>query len=419
VFPGGERFEVLVDASTALPRFHETVYAVATLRARDSAVATIQNNNKSLQALHLALAAMGTNLEARLTNANVFGSSELIGLARHLRKPIKQLRVEIGRGDYVPTPGRIASLENVRAKVPQRSSQSNTVSRAVSNARLRDAISYIIWRYQFELESCAQGSDRQRRFGDAIKTTERFLRLQRRVRGRSKVGKREGLSKPTLDLLREVIAPDSDQNPWPNPFCRARNEIILMLGLDLGLRIGEILGICIEDLNLSLRRVLIRRRADDPDDPRPDQPNGKTADRVLSYNEELAQRIEDYIIHLRSEIPGADDHSFLIVATYSGKPLGRSAAKKVYSVLRTKVPRLPKDLSSHVSRHTFNDELSDTMDEQRVPEAKEAKLRNYLNGWSDQSTTAETYTRRHTRRKANEISLAVQRRSVPKGGASE
>jgi hypothetical protein len=49
------------------------------------------------------------------------------------------------------------------------------------------------------------------------------------------------------------------------------------------------------------------------------------------------------------------------------------------------------------------------MDANKVGEDAEKKARSYLMGWSETSGTAATYTRRHIRKKAQEVSLQLQK----------
>lgn len=84
------------------------------------------------------------------------------------------------------------------------------------------------------------------------------------------------------------------------------------------------------------------------------------------------------------------------------------ALNKVFNVLREKCPELPTSLSPHVMRHSWNDRFSEEMDKRQTAEESEKKIRSYLMGWSETSSTAATYTRRHTRKKAQEVSLKMQ-----------
>lgn len=408
VFESGERFEVLVDCSSRLPLFHETLYLLETHRSRHNATATMQNCNTALQAMHLALAGLGIEIESRLATGEPLLSRELTALARQLRLPIGKLREKLIFADKPAA--REFSVRGARLRLPKTEKKAKGLIRAVADDRLKETIAYLDWRYAHEAEF---NPTHAQTFKEALTKLERFKKLYRTKARRSSIGLREGLSRKVLARLHEAIQVDVEGNPWRQSFCQVRNEIVVLLGLVLGLRIGEILGLCLSDFSLVHRRVTIRRRADDPEDSRTDQPNAKTRDRILAMSEELTRKIENYIIS-RSELSESRCHEFLIVSAHGGRPLSKSAAKKIYQTLRSNVADLPDDLSSHVARHTFNDALSDLFDSKGVPEGKEIKLRNYSNGWSEQSKSAEIYTRRHTRRKANEVSLELQKRSMPK-----
>ena len=164
---------------------------------------------------------------------------------------------------------------------------------------------------------------------------------------------------------------------------------------------------------------MVRRRADDPSDRRPEQPNAKTRDRILRFDEETARAIETYLKY-RGQIRGARTHGFLIVAARTGVELSPSGYKKIFRTLREKVVGLPADLVSYLLRHTFNDLFSELADKKKLPESKEVKARNYANGWSEGSRTAQTYTRRFTRREATKFSLELQAQIiVPAGSPNE
>jgi integrase len=178
--------------------------------------------------------------------------------------------------------------------------------------------------------------------------------------------------------------------------------------LTLGIRRGELLGVRVSDLNFQTNEVLIARRADDPEDPRANEPNTKTRDRLLSLEEDLAVLTRRYVTGARRRIEGARRHDYVFVANGTGAPLSLSGLNKIFVVLRTKCPSLPDELSPHVFRHTWNDEFSAVMDKRQVSEETEKKIRARLMGWSETSGTAATYTRRHTDRKAKEASLALQ-----------
>ncbi|WP_229256228.1 tyrosine-type recombinase/integrase [Duganella fentianensis] len=226
--------------------------------------------------------------------------------------------------------------------------------------------------------------------------------------GRNTVEAREGIPSAALERLIEVIHPHSSENPWKNAHAQLRNYLILRWLLSLGIRRGELLTLKVSDINFQTNEVLIPRRADDPADLRAQQPRTKTNDRLLALDEDLAELTRRYVMKNRRAIKGARKHEFLWVANGSGAPLSLSGFHKIFITLRERVPDLPKSLSAHVMRHTWNDVFSAEMDLAGVSEAEEHKMRTRLMGWSDTSSMASVYTRRHIRKKAKDASLALQ-----------
>jgi integrase len=235
-----------------------------------------------------------------------------------------------------------------------------------------------------------------------------------RTSQRNTLTQREGLTEDSIALLEGSILPNSEKNPWTGVHPRLRNQLLVRWLKDLGIRRGELLGVRIRDINFQRNEVRITRHADDPDDPRKYQPNTKTKDRLLYLGEELAQLTRTYVSGARRQIKGARRHDYLFVTNGSGQPLSLSAVNKIFKALRAGVRGLPGDLSPHVLRHTWNDDFSAMVDNAKVKvsDADEQKMRSRLQGWSETSGTAMVYTRRHSRRKAREISLSMQRRLV-------
>ena len=221
---------------------------------------------------------------------------------------------------------------------------------------------------------------------------------------------RQGLSSEETVLLLKSVKLDSDQNPWKSEFIRVRNRLIVHLLLNLGLRKGELLGIKVGDMNLEKNELTIHRRADDFEDPRSIQPNAKTNARILYVDQELASALHAYVVKYRQAVSGARRHPFLFVANGSGAPMSIAALDVVFSDIKDKLPSKFERLSAHILRHTWNDKFSEVMDKHGVGEAKEEEARSYAMGWKSGSGTAKVYTRRHVRKKANEVSLELQAR---------
>ncbi|MFF7394877.1 tyrosine-type recombinase/integrase [Achromobacter sp. NPDC008082] len=228
-----------------------------------------------------------------------------------------------------------------------------------------------------------------------------------KVSNRAKVGAREGLSKEDQERLLAIVHPDSLNNPWKRGFVRLRNWLIIVLLLATGMRRGELLGLQIGDLDPSLPRLSILRRADATEDPRLIQQNTKTNDREVEVRPAIMRAVWSYIRNDRNKIKAARKFPQLIVAD-DGQPLSPKSIDKMFAQLREACPGLPVTLTSHVMRHTWNERFSEQAELMGLTDTVEEKARNEQQGWADDSKSAATYTRRHASRKGREIALKLQ-----------
>ena len=234
----------------------------------------------------------------------------------------------------------------------------------------------------------------------------------------SKAGQDEdprlGLDKKAYSFFQDVIDPAIIDKPWRTTHGWQRNTLMLQWFLRLGLRRGELAGLKIDDIDFRENTVTIHRRADDPTDPRPNQPNAKTNARVLPLDEDLAQITREYITGTRRNNQNARKHVFLFVATGKGLPISLRSINSVFEKLKKRWPDVFDDLSPHILRHTFNDQYSQYCGENKIAPQDEEKTRKELNGWSRQSKQASRYTKRHTKTKARAASLDLQRKIAKK-----
>jgi integrase len=194
-----------------------------------------------------------------------------------------------------------------------------------------------------------------------------------------------------------------------------RNYLIILWLLRLGLRRGELLGLRVSDIDFVRGRVTILRRADDIDDPRTLQPNAKTLPRQLELDRELIELTEDYVLSDRLAFARARRHDFLFVASGTGLPLSLPSITKLFRVLSAQPAMQATPLCAHLLRHTWNERFSEIVDLKGVPEETEKRVRSYLMGWSDISKSAAWYTRRHVKKKAASISVAMQEHALARG----
>lgn len=410
VLESGERLPLLVDCETGIPLFEPTIYALTELRARSRASATIEQALRAVLVLYKFLDARSISLDARLDKGRLLQLGEIDDLARHCRLPLENHFDESdsapSRRPTIPKP---QSLEKARmcAGLTHRA-EIDASSAAVRLRYIRDYMRWLATDRLLKLERSHQNR------AALLSESEIVIRaLSERIpsgANRDFVGRRQGLSPEALARLDEIINLACVDNPWRGTHARERNALMVHWLKSLGLRRGELLGVRIANIDFQANEVRITRRADDPTDPRPRQPNTKTHGRLLPLDDDLAQLTRHYVMHVRGRIAGARKHDFLFVANGSGAPLTLAAVDRIFASLREKCPDLLQDLTPHVLRHSWNDHFSELMDRNRVSEETEQKMRARLMGWSETSKTAAIYTRRHIQRRAREASLNLQKK---------
>jgi integrase len=406
-FQDGERFPMLIRRSNGIPLFYPTVYSISMRRSSGIASATIARDQRAIMHLYAWAESEDIDLEGRFAKCEFLSLQEIDNLTEaswHYYKDLSD-----GPAYAVVNKPRTSKkrtslkLHPKKAKKPPK-----RVESATAGVRLLYIRDYLDWLAFVYLKGISRRSKDYSNL-DASRHQMRQAIEARipKIRSRNSLGKREGLDHETEAILIQAIAPQSSRNPWRDESIRYRNQLLIIMMLDLGIRRGEALGIRIEDIDFQKNQLLVRRAPDDKKDPRTYQPNAKTRDRYLSVRDNLAQLLHEYIVTYRLKAPTARKQSFLFVSA-KGDPLSLASVTKIFGTLRDSIPQLPGNFSSHVLRHTWNDRFSEMMDKKNVPEPDEHKMRSYLMGWSETSGTAATYTKRFVREKAMEISIELQ-----------
>lgn len=397
----GERFSLLLAGEPRTPLFRPTVFSIAMRRSAGLAENTLVRDDGAL--IHLLLWAdiQKIDLEGRFARGEFLTPTEVQSFARASKLSLKQLRST--RPSPRPTPSLSAGTERFRSpSVPSKSG----VRSSTAGYKVWLAGKYLDWLAGDTAPPVSNSSSSITR-AEAKRTMLDAIAAQvTKFNGPAGVP-REGLTEAQQDLLREVVRPNSPSNPWRHPFVRVRNQAIVEFVLAEGTRRGEALKQAISDIDFAGNLISIVRRPDDPNDIRVREPNVKRAGRVLPMGESLADILSDYIVNWRSAIPAARRHDVLFVSE-DGAPLSKESVQKLFSTIRKKIPGLPRQLTTHVLRHTWNDNFSMHMDANRVPPEHEVRDRSYLMGWSEHSGTAARYTTRSTRKRANAHSLKMQ-----------
>ena len=395
-FKNGERHSVLL-CSNGKP-VHEATLFLLRLRTKGLASKTIHTVCISISIVHNKL--NGLDLVARFKTGQFLTSAELARLEMEAQYWV----ADLSEDETPRANSKVISLHTVHPKSRSTVRERDQVDLPTRAARLR----YIEFLTQYvgstlpvklssELASKAQQGLASFRANIPI------------VSNRAKVGARTGLSEEEQDLLLATVHPDSEKNPWQRGFVRTRNWIVVVVLLATGMRRGELLGLQISDLSPSTPHLDILRRADDPNDPRSEEPNTKTRERRVELSPSIMRALWRYINVDRYANKAARKHQYVIVAD-DGAPLSLSSVDKMFQQLRKACPDLPKDLTSHVMRHTWNERFSEQAEALGVSPEMEQRARNEQQGWTDDSKTSTQYTRRYTSRKGREIALKIQER---------
>ena len=209
----------------------------------------------------------------------------------------------------------------------------------------------------------------------------------------------KSLDKKQIETLNELIKKGSNKNPFKD-CVKLRNELIVNILTETGMRGGELLNLRITDFQYTRRELYVIRRPDDIGDSRLRQPLVKTLERKIPLTKSLCEKIKIYIEKERANQKKSIEHNYLFVTHSSnfvmGDPLTISGYQKIFNTIRKSEISL-NNFVPHSLRHTWNVNYSEHVYQLASPENYEMyeKIRNYLMGWSRTSKTAEVYTQRY------------------------
>jgi len=410
VLSSGERLPVLIALATGVPLFEPSIYVLSEICATNKASNTIDQVLRSIMVLQLFLDSSSIDIEQRIQQGGVFRLSELDELVRHSRRPVAD---QLNCDSISPShqSARRSAAESVR--LFQRKLAPIEVAGHTAANRIRVIRDYLEWLVRYHMARHQPGATEAERLWSEWTSCKDALNARLpRHKGRNTIGQREGLKPELAEKLLNVTSPTSPENPWRGENTRIRNALLVRWFYELGLRRGEVLNVTIPDINFQSEELTVVRRADDPQDPRKDQPLVKTRDRKIPLSPGLCKLTHEYIAITRRATEGARRHPYLFIAMCTGAPLSLSAVNAIFAELRNTFDGEFDAVTPHVLRHTWNDRFSDIMDNAKVSEAEEERMRSFLMGWAPTSKTSVNYTRRHVRLKAQQVSLAMQAKQV-------
>lgn len=177
----------------------------------------------------------------------------------------------------------------------------------------------------------------------------------------------------------------SDKQKDFNKINSIRDYAIVMLFLGTGMRISELIGINLDDLDLNINAVLITRKGGNSE--------------ILYFPDQVAKALSDYI-ELRSNLDIQDGHKNALFLSLQRKRISARAVQNLVKKYATLAAPLKKRLSPHKLRSTYATNLyQNTGDIYLVADAL---------GHSDVNTTRKHYAAmsdEHRRQAAEFINL--------------
>ncbi|MDK6080193.1 tyrosine-type recombinase/integrase [Massilia varians] len=399
-FQNQERHSVL-QVVNGLP-VHEVTLYLKKYRTRGRAANTIHAVCRCLALLYRHLDSAKINLLALLYEGRFLSSSQLNRLATAAQYRMDDLDKE----DNQNASSKVISVDKIGYRKKKTIQLTEAVDTNTQGRRLRYIADFLEFISEY-IGTTLEDSKGQLLKSETASALKAFKEHIPPSSGRAKINARVGLSIEEQNRLLEVVDLNSPINPWARGYTRIRNRLIVVIYLATGMRRGELLGLQIGDLSSTEPKLKIIRRADEGDDPRTIQPGTKTYDREIELAPRIMKALWSYIQNERYSIKAARKVPQVFVSD-EGDPLSHSSMDKIFFQIRKACPDLPKALTSHVLRHTWNERFSEEADAMGLSENAEERARNSQQGWSDNSKMASTYTRRHTTKKGRELSLKLQ-----------
>ncbi|UYM17077.1 site-specific integrase [Endozoicomonas euniceicola] len=214
-----------------------------------------------------------------------------------------------------------------------------------------------------------------------------------------------------MDRIFEIIHVDHKDNPF-NKNVRFRNQLIIRLLIDTGIRRGALAKLKISDITFGGNppKIYISNERKDDQDVRSNKPQQKTKDHFSYTTKDTMGMLKDYIENHRSIISLAKRHEFVFITNgnskYSkGTPMSLDSINYIFEQL-SKAANYK--VYPHLLRHCWNERFSVLAKELNLSESEIDKYRKLLMGWSPTSIMPERYDKIHKIEKTQEIHREYQ-----------
>jgi len=369
----GERLPLVVGAD-GVPAYYPTCYLLSQ-RSKSLASQTLLANARDI--VHIGQWAIleGVDLASRFGSGNYLDHAEVAALAEAAGSQTKWLR-QLGSSKITP-------FQHCAGSFHGRSVSNGTKARRLTTAK---RFFELIGRFS---EAHVPDIEKRRR-AELRKSMSTLLDRHRPHLRSSRV--RSALSESQLSLVARFILSGDPSKIWADERVRSRNWAIVNTLLLTGIRQGELRQLKMEDINFTDLTLDIERRPDDPEDPRPVEPNAKTIDRIITIPEKLATVLEGYLFGSGSDAAAVHGSKFVFLTggnRSTGEPIGEKMVGRIVRDLGTHLG--VSDLTPHALRKAWIQNLTRWAINNDISDGQLDRIANYLGGWSDLSTVASRY----------------------------
>jgi integrase len=218
--------------------------------------------------------------------------------------------------------------------------------------------------------------------GDELDDMEKLFKANMPKGGTKNKSDKSGIPDDALEDFIAVAKPSHKLNPFKSDHTKLRNYLIVQILYETGMRCSELLALKISDIGTETTRATlnVKRRHDNPDDPRLHEPTAKTLGRDIEVSIELRMLLNEYIRTYRVRAHASRKHPYIFVShknktgSYvAGQPLVQRSINHIYDCIKAINPERFWGITPHLYRHYFNDRLSETIDATKAEVRKEVE----------------------------------------------
>jgi len=376
----GERLCMIVERELGLPLYYENIYLEFIRTINKKEVNTIIRYAYALMKFKEYIDSANINLSERMQSSTLLNFNELYSLTCFFNEK------------------KILKIESIKKKIK---SENDNISFKLSVIE-----KYLIWIYSsFYSDSFIKTKN----ITELLSQSFKYFKPKQVQKGYvGKVDSFKALDEKAVEDLMHITSSKNNDNPFEIKN-RLRNELIIKILHETGMRSGELLNLKIGDFYYEKKYLDIVRRYNAPEDTRSIPLCVKTEEREIPISLSLTRLIDMYINVIRPKYSMKKDNGYIFITHKSGPHQGAPMTYSAYYKIACKIknPKVHNNNSlggftMHALRHTWNHEYNKKFEEASGLDKyfELEKIRHVRMGWKIKSSTALIYNKKYIYDKA-------------------